>query len=165
MSKEICHKLINNKEDMKNVNIGLDIGIASVGWSILDAETFEIINHGVRLFNSVEDPNDAKLKNVVRREKRSLRRQLRRKKNVKLDFIKFLINQKIIAISEEGNIFNNFINLFFENKSYDVLNLRFKGLKEPLTKEELIAILYWYLANQNIIPKVMDAGVLIIFDH
>lgn len=34
----------------KKINIGLDIGVASVGWSLLD-ENAEIIDIGVRLFD------------------------------------------------------------------------------------------------------------------
>ena len=30
--------------------LGLDIGITSVGWGIIDLETGEVIDYGVRLF-------------------------------------------------------------------------------------------------------------------
>lgn len=38
----------NNKE---KIVIGFDLGVASVGWSIVNAETKEVIDLGVRLFS------------------------------------------------------------------------------------------------------------------
>ncbi len=54
--------------------LGLDIGIASVGWSLIDTDNNKIIDMGVRLFNSADASN-----NQQRRESRSARRTLRRK--------------------------------------------------------------------------------------
>ncbi|EXJ22516.1 hypothetical protein ADIAL_2102 [Alkalibacterium sp. AK22] len=35
---------------MSNLVLGLDIGVSSVGWGIINKETNEIIDAGVRLF-------------------------------------------------------------------------------------------------------------------
>ena len=55
--------------------LGLDIGISSVGWSILDTEKKEIVDMGVRLFETADASN-----NQQRRFARLARRNLRRKK-------------------------------------------------------------------------------------
>ncbi len=63
--------------------LGLDIGIASVGWSLIDTDNNKIIDMGVRLFNSADASN-----NQQRRESRSARRTLRRKKNIAFKMLK-----------------------------------------------------------------------------
>ena len=54
--------------------LGLDVGIASVGWCIIDTEHNRVVDMGVRLFDSADVSN-----NVARREARSSRRVIRRK--------------------------------------------------------------------------------------
>lgn len=66
--------------------LGLDIGIASVGWSLIDTDNNKIIDMGVRLFNSADASN-----NQQRRESRSARRTLRRKKHRLQDVKDFLL--------------------------------------------------------------------------
>lgn len=134
------------------VNIGLDIGIASVGWSILD-EHLKIIKYGVRLFPTVDDPKDSKLNNEVRREKRSMRRQKNRRKNLKLDFIKMLKRLNLIELTinpydRKLHYYQEFIEQFIDSE-VDLFKLRQKGLKEPLNKKELIQVLYWYLSHRG----------------
>lgn len=55
------------------LKLGLDIGVASVGWGIID-ENYNVINSGVRLFSegSAEE-------NLTRRTMRSSRRRIRRR--------------------------------------------------------------------------------------
>lgn len=55
--------------------LGLDVGIASVGWSIIDTKANKIVDMGVRLFESADAAN-----NQQRREARAARRNIRRKK-------------------------------------------------------------------------------------
>ena len=56
---------------------------------------FKIIEHGVRLFKTVENER-GKLTNEIRRQSRSTRRQVKRRRTLKRDFIKFLINNKVV---------------------------------------------------------------------
>ena len=55
-------------------SIGLDIGIASVGWAVLNEADGSIDDLGVRLFTARNSDNNAE-----RREHRSSRRLLRRR--------------------------------------------------------------------------------------
>ena len=92
-------------QEKKKINIGLDIGIASVGWAVSthDKDNFEIIDSGVRLFSSLDADG---LKNEDKRRYRGSRRLIRRKKNIKKLFIKFLLKNKVIHpfIKEKGKL-------------------------------------------------------------
>ena len=61
-------------------SLGLDIGITSVGWSVLDFDRERIADLGVRLFQAGENPKDGSSLAAPRREARSARRRLRRKR-------------------------------------------------------------------------------------
>ena len=56
---------------------GLDIGIASVGWSVLDDK--RIVNLGVRCFDKAETAKEGDPLNLTRRQSRLLRRRLYRR--------------------------------------------------------------------------------------
>lgn len=56
--------------------LGLDIGVTSVGYGIVNRETGEAVDFGVRLFSEWDPAN-----NQSRREKRSGRRLRSRRKN------------------------------------------------------------------------------------
>ena len=56
--------------------IGLDIGIASVGWAVINNDKSRIENLGVRIFKKAEE-SDGKSLNLARREARGSRRRLR----------------------------------------------------------------------------------------
>lgn len=108
--------------------LGLDIGIASVGWCLLDTNTNKIVDIGVRLFESADASN-----NQQRRESRSARRNIRRKK-YRLESIEDLLKH----------------NNFFPPKDI-ALNpylLRVKGLEQKLTSEEIYVALY-HLAKRR----------------
>lgn len=88
----------------KKINIGLDIGVASVGWSIIDDEN-NLINYGSRLFPDAADEKTGRPKNEDRRSKRSARRRLSRIKNRKRDLLNLFISNNLIVDDEEFVIF------------------------------------------------------------
>ena len=57
--------------------IGLDVGIASVGWAVINKDKNRIEDLGVRIFKKAEEP-DGKSLNLARREARGSRRRIRR---------------------------------------------------------------------------------------
>jgi CRISPR-associated endonuclease Csn1 len=61
------------KNKIKNVKIGLDIGVSSVGYSVLDSDNF-VLESGVRLFSERDAKN-----NQERRDARHSRRTIRRR--------------------------------------------------------------------------------------
>ena len=152
----------------KDIILGLDVGIASVGWCITnkDKDDNSIIKHGVRLFDTVDHPKDSKLLNETRRQKRSERRMNKRKFTLKRDFIKFLIeNEYIKDIEIKDRKDNSFVEKFRQkylipmdkrmNKEYNnekmywIHILRKKALTEKIEFNQLISLLYWYLSNRG----------------
>lgn len=105
---------------MKKYVLGLDIGITSVGYGVIDLESNEFIDYGVRLFK--EGSAD---ENISRRSTRGRRRLISRKRNRLDDMQKAL---KSFGLYEDD--FEPIPNIY---------EVRVKGLREKLTKEELAA--------------------------
>ncbi len=156
----------NKVNSKKDIILGLDVGIASVGWCITNKDNNSIIKHGVRLFDTVDHPKDSKLLNETRRQKRSERRMKKRKNTLKRDFIKFLIENKYIKDikikdSKDKLFVEEFKNKYLipmdkkmnqkysNEKIYWIHILRKKALKEKIEFNQLISILYWYLSNRG----------------
>ena len=64
-------------EKNETYSLGLDIGIASVGWCLLGGN--RIIDLGVRAFDKAETAKEGDSLNLVRRTARLMRRRLRRR--------------------------------------------------------------------------------------
>ena len=106
--------------------LGLDIGIASVGWCLLDNED-RIMNAGVRLF-----PEAKSDENQTRRARRGTRRLLRRRHH-RLERVRKLLFEYKIINNENSDFYINEITPY---------ELRRKGLYEKLSKRELAIALY-----------------------
>ena|GEM_PF-515964 len=125
-----------NSAKKTKYSLGLDLGIASIGWSLLEKDEndslFRIKNLGVRIFPQLEVKG--KLENQDRREKRSQRRLKRRKK---------------LRLAEAKILFKEFFNLNFDDvdfrKFLSPFELKIKGLTEKLSKEELSIAIYHYI--------------------
>lgn len=118
--------------------IGLDIGIASVGWAVLENnsedEPIRIIDLGVRIFDKAENPKNGNPLAEPRRMARTTRRRLRRRKH-RLDRIKWLLQQ-------EGLIeIDSFMERYYSGNLPDVYRLRYEALDRKLTDEEFAQIL------------------------
>lgn len=125
--------------ESKHMTLGLDLGIASVGWCLFDSDDNEnprrILDIGSFVFNQVENPKDGKRENAVRREKRLARRQ-RRRKSRRLNDGKDLFLQTLGVDLNET---------FKTKLSMTPFEIKIKGLNEKLSKEELCIALYHYL--------------------
>lgn len=121
-----------------NYRIGLDIGIASVGWAVLENnsndEPIRIIDLGVRLFDKAEQPKTGESLAGPRRAARSTRRRLRRRKH-RLDRIKWMLQ-------EEGFIdMEQFMKRYHSAKLPDVYQLRYEALDRKLKDDEFAQVL------------------------
>ena len=117
----------------------LDIGIASVGWAVLenniDGEPIKIERLGVRIFDKAEQPKTGASLAEPRREARGQRRTIRRKRHRK-DRIKQLIQQNgIMTRVEMAEMFEH---SQFETSVYE---LRVQALERALTKQEFVRVL------------------------
>lgn len=125
-------------EEKLDYRIGLDIGIASVGWAVLqnnsEGEPVHIVDLGVRIFDKAEQPKTGESLAAPRRDARTTRRRLRRRKH-RMDRIKWLF-------SKEGLIeIEPFMERYYSGKLQDVYQLRYEALDRKLKDEELAQVL------------------------
>jgi len=125
--------------------LGLDIGIASVGWTVInydkeDATQNEIIKSGVRIFTQAEHPKDGSSLAMPRRLARGARRTLKRKrqrmKGIKRLFMNALsLSHKDLFVGEVDET------IYSKQGRLDVWQLRAEAIKRSLTAEELARVL------------------------
>ena len=147
----------------KNYILGLDIGISSVGWGLLELDEnnnpYKIIDVGSRIFTPGEEKSgDSRSK--ARREKRGARRIIRRRE-FRLDRVRNLLYKKgylnaditsnIVSIKNEelSLAFNNMINNYYKDKDTNPYKLKVEALDKKLTYEELSIILVHYAKKRG----------------
>lgn len=117
--------------------LGLDIGVSSVGWGIIDTDTLEIIDAGVRLFE--EATRNA---NEERRGFRGARR-LKRRRNHRLERAKKLFEEYGIPTTAIGT-----------GNPYEI---RCKALEDKVSLEELAIGLYHIVKRRGtVLDTPMD---------
>lgn len=115
---------------MSKLVLGLDIGITSVGYGIIDIENNVIVDQGVRLFKEGTAAN-----NEERRTARGARRLKSRKVNRIKDMKKLLREYGILTTDFQ----------YVENP----YQLRIKGLTEKLTQDELATVCLHYAKRRG----------------
>ena len=151
-------------QNQKNYILGLDIGISSVGWGMLELDEnnnpFKIINTGVRIFTPGEVPKTGASKALERREKRGARRIIQRRE-YRLDRVRLLLsNYGFLAKAPEDimpsereefltKAYESMINNYYEGTSITPYDLKVKALHEKLSDEELGIILVHYAKHRG----------------
>lgn len=127
--------------------IGLDLGVGSVGWAVVECnekgEGKRIIDLNSRIFTKAENPKDGSSLATKRREARGSRRRLRRKKH-RIDRVKYLLEKNnIITINE--------INQMYEEYKFpiNVYELRVEALDRKLTERELARVLINFMKKRG----------------
>src|SRR3972149_315102 len=118
------------------ITIGLDIGIASVGWAVLGEN--RIINLGVRCFDKAETAKKGESLNLARRTARLLRRRLRRRAWMLTKLARLLKREGLIA---DPNLFK----LKIEKNTptpKSAWQLRVDALDRQLNPEEWARVIY-----------------------
>ena len=128
-------------EKNEKYRLGLDIGIASVGWGIVN-ENNEIVDAGVRLFPEASGDN------LSRRTRRGARRLLRRR-NHRLERLKELLVKYRIISDLEYNFYS------CETTPY---HLRVKGLSDKLSDDELGIALFNLIKRRGIQNFSLDSS-------
>lgn len=114
--------------------LGLDIGITSIGWAILDNKNERIADLGVRLFPGAEHPKDGSSLAAPRREARGARRRTRRKAQRMRDVKKLIVAHNILGQQEIDTLFDRpFVLTPWE--------LRALALDRSLSNKELARVL------------------------
>lgn len=117
-----------------NYALGLDIGVTSVGWSIINLDLNRIEDLGVRIFNAAENPKDGASLSLPRRMARGRRRLIRRKAYRINRVKKLIVSESILTESELNNIFTN-------KDIISVWEARVQGLDRMLSNKEWAKIL------------------------
>lgn len=122
--------------------LGLDVGIKSVGWCVLECdengEPIQINALNSRIFDAAEQPKTGASLAEPRRNARGLRRRIRRK-SFRLERIRKLFSENGIELFETQD---DLICLKDEYKNLDVVKLRSDALDKKLTEAEFARVLY-----------------------
>lgn len=122
--------------------LGLDVGIKSVGWCVLECdengEPIQINALNSRIFDAAEQPKTGASLAEPRRNARGLRRRIRRK-SFRLERIRKLFIENGIELFETQD---DLICLKDEYKNLDVVKLRSDALDKKLTEAEFARVLY-----------------------
>lgn len=119
--------------------LGFDIGIASIGWAFV--ESGELKDCGVRIFTEAENPKDGKSLALPRREARSVRRRLMRRKN-RLETLKQLLAKEWGLCYEDYIAADGVLPKAFVGKNLtNPYQLRYEALQRILSKEEFARVI------------------------
>ena len=122
----------------KKYSLGLDIGTSSIGWAVLDLDKERIHDLGVKIFERPEDPQNGDSLSKPRRDARSARRRLKRRRQ-RLNHLKqFFVDQNILTKDRVEKV----LNCTSDFNKLDVYDLRARALTEELSPEELLKVLY-----------------------
>lgn len=147
--------------------LGLDVGIKSVGWCVLECdengEPIQINALNSRIFDAAEQSKTGASLAEPRRNARGLRRRIRRK-SFRLERIRKLFSENGIELFETQD---DLICLKDEYKNLDVVKLRSDALDKKLTEAEFARVLYslarhrGFKSNKREGAKDSDEGKLL----
>lgn len=147
--------------------LGLDVGIKSVGWCVLECdengEPIQINALNSRIFDAAEQTKTGASLAEPRRNARGLRRRIRRK-SFRLERIRKLFSENGIELFETQD---DLICLKDEYKNLDVVKLRSDALDKKLTEAEFARVLYslarhrGFKSNKREGAKDSDEGKLL----
>lgn len=127
--------------------IGLDIGIASTGWSVIendsDGKPKRIIDLGSRIFDAAEKPKDGSPLAKDRRDARETRRRQRRRKHRIERTKRLLENYNIITKKELEDIYQNY------RFQFNIYELRVMALNEKITNKDLARVLLNFVKRRG----------------
>ncbi|QGM81411.1 type II CRISPR RNA-guided endonuclease Cas9 [Otariodibacter oris] len=134
-----------------NYILGLDIGIASVGWAVVEIDGEEnpigLIDVGVRTFERAEVPKTGESLALARRLKRGTRRLIRRRA-FRLLKAKRLLKQEGILTQDDFES-----SRVIKSLPHNTWELRVKGLTQLLSNKEWAAVLLHLLKHRGYLSQ------------
>ncbi len=134
--------MTSKNKNLGPLTFGLDIGIASVGWAVLN-ET-RIVDLGVRCFDKAETADKGESLNLARRTARLLRRRLRRRAWRLTKLARLLKHEGLIA--EVGVLKQQPAKGF---KTPNLWQLRVEALDRKLEAEEWARVIYHLVKHRG----------------
>lgn len=124
---------------MEHFTLGLDIGITSIGWSVIDTDQGKLIDLGVHLFEEANPASDARSNRCARR---GIRRRKWRKEQLRRAFIDFGVLSRE-EIEQPGYLsYTSDTDTLHRPKDETVYHLRKRALYEKVSLRELLLALY-----------------------
>ena len=126
--------------------LGLDPGISSCGFALLDMNNHKILEMGSHLFDAPQESDKKVSLAVKRRNARSARRNNLRTKNRQKHCMELLTEADLVPQDATKQ--------WFQSAKGDrpLLELRFAALERPLTNREFAQVLYALSARRGYIP-------------
>ena len=90
----------------ENIVFGIDVGIASCGWTVVDTQNNAILAMGSRCFEPPEDPQKKTLYNEQRRTKRGMRRVTSRRSG-RMNSVRQVIKDAGLVVSPTHEYFQS----------------------------------------------------------
>lgn len=144
--KSAIDRRIGELGEPRHLVLGLDPGIASCGFALIDTANQEILEMGSRLFDAPIVPKTKQSKAAVRRGFRSTRRNLDRTQNRLKHCRKLLAENGIIPQDATAEYFHSV------KGDLQPLQLRVQGLDRLLTDREWALVLYSLCKRRGYIP-------------
>lgn len=139
------------KQKTQKYVLGLDLGIASVGWACvwIDEDEYPIglLDCGVRAFERAEVPKTGDSLAMARRQARSVRRLIRRRAHRLLRLRRLLKREGVLTATDFGQ------NGLPENLPIDAWGLRVAGLDRKLERQEWAAVLLHLVKHRGYLPQ------------
>ena len=130
--------------------LGFDIGISSIGWAFV--ENNELKDCGVRIFTKAENPKTKESLALPRRNARSVRRRLARKK-ARLKAIKHLISKEFKLNYEDYIALDGELPKAYEGKLVSPYELRYKALNQKLEFKDLARVILHIAKHRGYMNK------------
>lgn len=142
----------NPKDHDHDLVLGLDIGIGSCGWSLVDMKGKKIIASGVRLWDVPQEPKTKVSTASTRRAARSTRRNIKRTADRKKHCVKLLRSEGLVPEGEGAKWLQT------RKKDKPVVRLRAVGLDRKLSDREWAQVLYSLCSRRGYIPHGEGKG-------
>ena len=132
--------------------LGLDIGIASVGWAVLalddNDEPYKIEALNSRIFEKAENPKDGSSLAAPRREARSMRRRLRRRRHRSERVRHLLVREGVLSAEGAESLCSSAIpkNAMLGKGLHA---LRYEGLDRKLSPVEWSRVLLYFAKHRG----------------
>ncbi|WP_246092851.1 type II CRISPR RNA-guided endonuclease Cas9 [Terrilactibacillus laevilacticus] len=124
-------------------SIGFDIGISSVGWAVINHDKNRIEDMNVRMFDAAENPKNGSSLAEPRRNARSSRRRLRRRRHRVLRTRQFIINKGLLTNGQMLKLYD------WQDEDLDIWLIRVNALERKLTDREFARILIHFAKNRG----------------
>ncbi|SFG31232.1 type II CRISPR RNA-guided endonuclease Cas9 [Sporolactobacillus nakayamae] len=124
-------------------SIGLDIGISSVGWSVINLDKKRIEKMGARLYDAAENPKNGSSLAAPRRDARSARRRLRRRRYRVGKVRQFILEKGLLTRGQMEQLYD------WKAGDLDIWLVRVNALERLLTDREFARVLVHLAKNRG----------------